>query len=89
MDSFMMLCFYCVCKCVYFITRPVLSQNPACLCMTESLPCSPETITTLLIGHTSIQNKKFKRKKKKPYMSIFIVSCAFTRVDNVIPIISV
>ena len=30
------------------------------ICMTESLPCSPETITTLLISCTPIQNKKFK-----------------------------
>lgn len=88
MDSFMMLCFYCVCKCAYFITRPVLSQNPTCICMTESLPCSRETITTLLIGYTSVQNLKVQ-KKKKIYMSIFMVSCAFTRVDNVIPIITI
>ena len=27
-------------------------------CMTESLPCSPETIT-LLAGYTPIQNKNF------------------------------
>ena len=30
--------------------------------MTESLLCSPETITTLLIGYTLIQNKKFNKK---------------------------
>ena len=29
----------------------------------ESLCCSPETITTLLISYIPIQNKKFKRKK--------------------------
>ena len=34
-------------------------------CTAESLCCSPEPITTLLIGYTPIQNKKFKRKKKK------------------------
>ena len=28
-------------------------------CSLESLCCSPETITTLLIGYTPIQNKKF------------------------------
>ena len=36
-----------------------------CLCMAESLPCSPVTIMTLLIGYTPIQNKKFKIKLKK------------------------
>ena len=30
-------------------------------CMAESLLCSPETITTLLIKYTPIQNKKFKK----------------------------
>jgi len=30
------------------------------ICMAESLCCSPETITTLLIDYTPIQNKKFK-----------------------------
>ena len=32
--------------------------------MAESLCCSPETITTLLISYTSIQNLKIKKKKK-------------------------
>ena len=31
-----------------------------CLPMAESLHCSPETTTTLLIGYTPLQNKKFK-----------------------------
>ena len=35
----------------------------SCICTAESLHCSPETITTLLIGYTPTQNKKFKRKK--------------------------
>jgi len=30
-----------------------------CICMAESLCCPRETITTLLIGYTPIQNKKF------------------------------
>ena len=34
-----------------------------CICIAESLHCSPETITTLLIGYTPTQNKKFKKKK--------------------------
>ena len=33
------------------------------ICMTESLHCSPKTITTLLISYTPIKNKKLKRKK--------------------------
>ena len=31
-----------------------------CICMAEFIRCSPETTTTLLIGCTPIQNKKFK-----------------------------
>ena len=34
-------------------------------CIAESLHCSPETSTALLIGHTPIQNKKFKVWKKR------------------------
>ena len=30
-----------------------------CVCMAESLCCSPETTTTLLTGYASMQNKKF------------------------------
>ena len=35
--------------------------------MTESLCCAPEAITMLLIGYSSVQNKKFLKitKKKK------------------------
>ena len=33
-----------------------------CVCMTESLLLSPESITTLLTGYTSIQNKTFQKK---------------------------
>ena len=32
------------------------------ICMAESLHCSPETTTTLLIGYTQIQNKKLQIK---------------------------
>ena len=29
-----------------------------CICVTESLHCLPETITTLLISYTPMQNKQ-------------------------------
>ena len=35
-----------------------------CICMAESLCCSPETTTTLLIVYTPMQNKKFKFETK-------------------------
>ena len=34
-----------------------------CVCMTESLHCSPETITTLLISYTSIKKLKVKKER--------------------------
>ena len=36
-----------------------------CTCKAESLPCSPETVTTLLIGYITTQNKKFKKRKER------------------------
>ena len=39
-----------------------------CVCMAESIHCSPKTTTTLLIGYNPIQKKTFKvteKKKKK------------------------
>ena len=40
--------------------REVWGRMDTRICMAESLRCSPETITTLLIGHTPIQNKNLK-----------------------------
>ena len=34
------------------------------LCIAEPLCCPPETITTLVIGYTPIQNKKLKKQKR-------------------------
>ena len=34
-------------------------RRAICVCMAKSLCCPPETITTLLIGYTPMQNKKF------------------------------
>ena len=50
-----------------------------CLCMAESHHCSPETITTLLISCTLIQNKMFLKNEKKSLMNqlkylFFIIS---------------
>ena len=39
--------------------REVWERMDTYIRMAESLRCSPETITTLLIGFTPIQNKKF------------------------------
>ena len=34
-----------------------LGEKGYIICLTESLPCPPETVTTLLIGYTQTQNK--------------------------------
>ena len=45
--------------------RGVWGRMDTCICMAESLCPSPETITTLLIGYTPTQNKKFMKKKNQ------------------------
>jgi len=47
--------------------RGVSEGEDTCICMAETLCGPPETITTLLLSYTPVQNKKFKRggKKKK------------------------
>jgi len=45
--------------------RGVWRRMDTCVCVTGLLHCSPETITTLLIGYTPI--KKLKVKKRKIY----------------------
>ena len=45
--------------------RGVWERMDTCICMAESLCCSPETLTTLLIGYTPIQNKKLKKNLKE------------------------
>ena len=44
--------------------RGVWGRMDACICTTEFPCCLPETITTLLIGYTPKQNKKFPKKQK-------------------------
>ena len=54
--------------------RRVWRRTDTCVCMTESLGCSPETITTLLTGYTPIQNKKFivnKEMEPGPITEVF------------------
>ena len=41
------------------------------ICMTESLPGSPEIVTTFLTGYTKIQNKKFKKTQNRTSLSLW------------------
>ena len=43
--------------------RRVWRRMDMCICMAESLHCSPEIIMILLISYTPIENKKFNIKK--------------------------
>ena len=47
-----------------------LGRMDTCIRMAESLRCSPETTTTLLIGYISIQNERFKVFKKRGGVSL-------------------
>ena len=48
----------------------VWGRMDTCVCMAESLHCSLETVKTLLISYTQVQNKKLNkemiRQKKNP-----------------------
>ena len=60
--------------------RGVWQRTDTCLNMIESLNCSLETITTLLIGYTPIQNKSVLKINKKIlciYYSIRIIFLSF------------
>ena len=43
--------------------RGVCRRMDINICLAESLRCSPEATTTLLIGYTAVQNKKLKNKQ--------------------------
>ena len=45
----------------YMYIYGVWGRMVTCICMAKSLHCSPETITTLLISYTPMQNKKLKK----------------------------
>ena len=44
--------------------RGLWGRMDTCICMAESLHCSPETTTTLLIGLSQNKKKYLKLKKK-------------------------
>ena len=50
----------CSMFCASLDGRGVWGRMDTCICMAESLLCSPETTTALLIGYTPVQNEKFK-----------------------------
>ena len=75
---------FCSMLCASLDESGVWWRMDACMCMTESLHCSPESTITLLISHIPIQNKKFKilekkiRKSTSTSPSLFLPSCTST-----------
>ena len=59
------------CYLAAWIGGGLVGRVDTCICMAESLHGSPETTTTLLIGYTPIQNKKFVFKKRTKYYLLF------------------
>ena len=53
----------CSMLCGSLDVRGVWGKMDTCIWMAESLRCSPDTITTLLVSYTPIQNKKFGKKE--------------------------
>ena len=43
--------------------RGVWGRVGTCICIAESLHCSPEIVTTLLTSHAPTQNKKLRKYK--------------------------
>ena len=69
----------CSVLCASLDGRGAWGRMDACICMIELLCCLPEIITTLIISYTSIQNKKFRRRKKElqtTLLSIFRLKSA-------------
>ena len=62
----------CSTLCGSLYGRGAWGRLDTCICVAESPHCSPETITTLLISHTPIQKKNFKKIKKELLSDIFI-----------------
>ena len=65
----------CSVLCVRLDGRGVWGRMDTCICMAESLHCLPETITTLLISYTPIQNALGVKKKKR--ISLFVKICGY------------
>ena len=51
--------------------RGVSGRMETCICMTESLHCSSETLTTLLIGYPPMQNKNLF-KNEREWIHVYI-----------------
>ena len=53
---------FCSMLCDGLDGRGVWGRMDTCICMAESLCCSPKTITTSLINYTPVQNENEKKR---------------------------
>ena len=59
------------------------NTDSLCMYMYDWVPdCSPEIITTLLAGYTTIQNKTLKKKKKNWLRHIAVIQLNFYKYYN-------
>ena len=78
----------CSILCASLEERGVWGRMDTFICVTESLCCSPETTTTLLIGYTPIQNvfgvikKKLSKNMKITGLSLHINLLWFATIKN-------
>ena len=70
---------FCSVSCGSLNGRVVCGRMDTCICIVESLHYPPETITALLIGDTSIQNKTFKKIKINPLIDLLVKKCIKTK----------
>ena len=71
--------------------KMVSGRMDTCICMAESLPCSPETTTTLLIGYASIvvQTLSCVRLFGTPWTTAFQASLSITNSQSLLKLRSI
>ena len=69
--------------------RRVWRRMDTCICMAESLCCLPETITTLLISYSPIQNKCLLKKGEERAGRTFQANEFVRELDSNVPKFSV
>ena len=66
-----------------------LGENVYMVCMDESLCCSPETITALLIGYQSVQSLSLIQLFTTPWTSVCQASLSITNSWGLLKLVSI
>ena len=75
----------CSMLCASLDRRGIWGRMDICIHMAEFLHCSPETITTLLIGYIPIQNVFGVKKKKRERESAWFINQKRLKLKKEIP----